>query len=368
MKKILHIVSNVGKQSGVMKVIMGYNHAMHKNYIFDFLCWDRSNSDDYSEEIRELGGKVYFIERPQIGKNSSWFEFFKDGYGKEYEIVHLHMCFIHSLVKKAIPRETKLICHAHTDKFSDKLTSAIRNRILCIGINKNADVGLACSVKAGKNYFGKEFRNENVLLNALNFDDYSFNIVKAKELKKQLGFLGQEKIFIHIGGFRKQKNHKFLIEIFSELVRIDPNSILLLVGKGPLERSVFELVKKKGLQDKVKFLGVRTDVPQLLGIADVCIFPSKFEGLGIVLIECQLSKIRTFCSDVVPVEAFVSKYITPLSLKSSPRIWAENITNNKISPTPFFLNNEYSIDDYNINRAKEKLSNIYDSFSTTTNS
>lgn len=354
--RVLHVVSNVGIQSGVMKFIMTYYRKLDDEIQFDFLCWDDSYQLSYKEEIRALGGNIYFVKKPTLFSNDSWSTFFHK-YEKNYDIIHLHMCFLNNFIRKRLKNNTKLICHAHTDKFSDKKINALRNKILCLPIVKNSDMMLACSKEAGINYFGQLFTEKgSVVLNALDFTNYKANDIEKEHILKSIGINKEETIYIHIGGFRKQKNHKFLIEIFNEIYKIDRNSKLLLVGDGPLRLEIEKMVIEQKLNDNVVFLGVRSDVPKLLSISDYCIFPSIFEGLGIVLIESQVSGVNTYCSDVIPKEAFVSDKIHSLSLTRSAKEWSRTILNG--SPKVEELST-IKMESYDINKAVKKLEDIY---------
>lgn len=357
--KILHIVSNIGKQSGVMKVVMSYYKEMYRDFQFDFLYWDDSYNKNYLYEIEKYGGNAYKVNRPSIKKNKTW-EFFFNDEEFDYNIVHLHMCFLNSFVKKLIRKQTPLICHAHTDKFSDKLLSAARNKLLCMQINNNCDYKLACSEAAGKNYFGINFiNNGKIILNALDFSEYNFSDNEITTLKSNMNINDSDKVYIHIGGFRKQKNHEFLIEVFENIIKNDSNSILLLVGDGPLKKHIQKIVLDKKIEENVKFLGVREDVPKLLAMSDIFLFPSIFEGLGIVLIEAQIANKKVFCSDVIPREAFVTNLIQPISLGKTAEEWAKIILESELNKTVEVKGSLLNLNDYNISLASKTLKNIY---------
>lgn len=360
--RILHIVSNIGKQSGVMKVVMSYYEAINSEYKFDFLCWDNSPVENYEFEINQLGGRVIYVEKPKLFSNSTWSLFFNN---YKYNAVHLHMSFLNILVRNVVPKDTPIIYHVHTDKYSDKKISEIRNRIFCIPLKWNIKYQLACSEAAGNLYFGKKFNQKgHILLNALNLEEYKISEVKKAYVKKSLNIKEQEKIYIHIGGFRAQKNHSFLIDIFSEILKKQNSAKLLLVGEGPLKNKIVQKVVDYGISDKVVFLGIRKDVPELLSISDYCIFPSIFEGLGIVLIESQISNVKTYTSDVIPDEAIISSNISLLSLDQDAKYWSEMIINNFQGTN---LKKKYTEQDYNIKNEVMKLQKIYELVRTKSN-
>ena len=117
-----------------------------------------------------------------------------------------------------------------------------------------------------------------------------------------------------------------LIDIFKEVHGRDKNTVLLLVGAGEDEEKIKTKVSNLGLDEAVKFLGVRSDVADLMQAMDVFVLPSRFEGLGIVLIEAQATGLKCFTSDkVVPAEAKVTDLLEFISLEESAKSWADEI-------------------------------------------
>ena len=190
-----------------------------------------------------------------------------------------------------------------------------------------ADFFMACSVQAGIDRFGKDIvrqQNFKVINNGINVDKYKYSEEKHNELKKSFGM--QNKIvFGHVGRFSQEKNHKFLIDLFYEIQKRMDEAILVLVGRGHLEKEIKEQVIVRGIENKVVFLGVRKDVPDLMNLFDAFIFPSLFEGFGIVGIEAQAAGLPCFFSEGIVKEAIVTKnvHVYPLELEAS--MWAENI-------------------------------------------
>lgn len=79
-----------------------------------------------------------------------------------------------------------------------------------------------------------------------------------------------------------QKNHEFLIDVFNFALQQQPNLELMLIGDGPLKSLMQKKTKLLKINNKVKFLGIRDDVADLYNAMDVFIFPSNYEGLGMV--------------------------------------------------------------------------------------
>ena len=145
-------------------------------------------------------------------------------------------------------------------------------------------------------------------------------------MREELGIEGK-KVIGHVGRFNPQKNHEFLIDIFNEVYKKDNNTVLLLVGDGYLKEKIEDKVKKLGLEDSVRFLGVREDIPELLQAMDLFLFPSLFEGLPVVLVEAQAAGLKCVTSTGVTKETDITNSLEFYDLNETPEKWAEKIIN-----------------------------------------
>jgi glycosyltransferase involved in cell wall biosynthesis len=131
----------------------------------------------------------------------------------------------------------------------------------------------------------------------------------------------------HVGRFAEQKNHRFLIDIATALRHRTRNFRIVLVGDGHLRSAIESEIVQRKLADHIISLGSRSDCPRLFSsLFDVFLFPSLFEGLGLVVVESQAANCPVVMSDVVPAEAdVVPKLITRHSLSDSADIWADSL-------------------------------------------
>ena len=126
--------------------------------------------------------------------------------------------------------------------------------------------------------------------------------------------------------FNYQKNHEYLLSIFRAILRIHPESVLLLVGAGENQKHVEILAKEYGIADCVIFYGVTNDIPAVMMAMDVFVFPSRFEGFGNVLIEAQACGLKCFASNsVIPKAVQITKNVTWIDLDEPYQVWAEKI-------------------------------------------
>ena len=224
-------------------------------------------------------------------------------------------------------------------------------------LNSFATLRLACSEDAGDHLFGKH--PYTILHNAIDAEKYAFNEDKRKWKRNELGIEDKYVVGV-VGRLSYQKNPQFTVEIFEKIHEKRPDSVLLFVGQGEFEAEVHELVNKKGLGEDVFFLGLRTDVPELLQAMDVFVLPSRFEGLGIVYVEAQAAGLKTFATaKVVPQEACISDTLfTYLPKDASAKQWAEAIL---VANTDYRVNTLSLIQSsgYDISIERQQLYNKY---------
>lgn len=323
--RVLHIVTNMNR-GGLETMIMNYYRSIDKSKVqFDFLV-HREQRADYDDEIETLGGKIYRL--PILNPLSNHYlksidNFFKEH--KEYKIVHSHLDCLSSIPLKYAKQNGVPFTIAHSHNASqDKNLKYIIKLMAKRKISKYADELFACSKKAGQWMFNTD--NFITLNNAINSKEYAYNEKKSKDLKEALG-LSNKFVIGHVGRFFKQKNHTFLIDIFKELSQINEDAVLMLVGGGELEEEIKNKVNELGLSDKVLFLGVRDDIPDLMQVMDVFLLPSLYEGLGIVLIEAQASGLKCIISDTIPDDGIITNNVTKVSLNKSPKEWSKEINN-----------------------------------------
>lgn len=150
------------------------------------------------------------------------------------------------------------------------------------------------------NYRGWESKSKYKLIyNGINLGDLSKPPRYAPELSRFIE--GSTAVILHIGSFRSQKNHLFLIDCFRELIFEKPDAKLILVGKGELEPVIKEKVSDYGLSENVFFAGQTQEIQSFFEVADLFFFPSKNEGLGNAVLEAQYKRVPVCCSKLAPL-------------------------------------------------------------------
>lgn len=322
--RILHVLAGMNRGGAEAFVMNIYRNIDRTKVQFDFILF-RQEECEFNNEIRNLGGKIYWVPRYN-GKNhfkfkKTWNNFLKEH--PEYKIIHGHVRSTASIyLKIANKHGLTTIAHSHNTS-SGKGVDAVVKNVLQYPIRIIANYCFACSKSAGEWLFGKK-NNFHVLNNAIDTAKFIFNDKIRDEKRKELNI--KNKLVIgNVGRFHIQKNHTFLIDVFKEIHDKNEDAVLLLVGDGELRSSIEKKIKILKLVDNVILTGVRSDIPELLQAMDVFVFPSLFEGLGIVVVEAQAAGLPCIVADTIPKEAYLTDLIENLSLEDSLAIWADKI-------------------------------------------
>lgn len=184
---------------------------------------------------------------------------------------------------------------------------------------KSYTAAAACGRDAGQWLF--EDRPFTVLPNAVDLPRFSFDPAARERARARLGIEESALVVGHVGRFNGQKNHRFLLEVFSRLLKARPDARLLLVGDGYLEAEVRQQAAPLG--KRVMFTGSVPDPETYLAAMDVMALPSLFEGFPTVLLEWQCAGLPTLASAGVTREAALTPLISYLPLEAGAAAWAE---------------------------------------------
>lgn len=277
------------------------------------------------ERFEKAGFHVFYVTPRQVSLRKNIMEMLRVIQQGNYDAVHVHLeewSFLYLWLAKICGVKVR-VCHSHMAYMTGAATK-LHYKIFRFLLNRFATLRLACSSDAGKHLFGKH--PYTILNNAIEAEKYAYNPIKRQKMRNALGISGKFVVGV-VGRLSFQKNPQFNVEIFEEIHKHRPESVLMFVGQGELEEEVRSLVKSRGLEQEVLFLGLRTDVPDLLQAMDVFVLPSRFEGLGIVYVEAQAAGLKTFATaEVVPQEACLSEELfTYLPQEASAQQWAETV-------------------------------------------
>lgn len=318
-------------------LIEQFRHLDKSKIDYDFVNITGEYSICYEDEILASGSKIFKVvsrHKNPLLHYWQWFNILLQNKGV-YDVIVLNtnsLEYVFPLVLGKIFGIPVRVIHSHNSGFENKQGLARR---LLVGMNKkllawSANLRFACSQFAGQWMF--KDNPYHVIYNAIDIHKYDADLLVREETRNALG-LHTELTLLHVGRFSYQKNHSFLLDIFKEVHRIQPDSVLLLVGDTTEESEFLTEVKRKikayGLENVVRLLGRRDDVNKIMQAADVLVMPSFFEGLTVVGIEAQASDLPLLLSDTVTKELGLLPSTQFISLEAGPTAWAEAIVNSK---------------------------------------
>lgn len=372
MKKILQIVSCLELGGTEAFIMNNYRVLDRSEYQFDFAVFCEKEYP-YSDEIKELGGHIFFLGVPSFKNMHKFIKRFKDivDEGGPYAAIHSHVN-----IGNGIPLLAAYLCnipvrvsHSHDTRgnetvFLKKPWYRIKKKL----IKKYATAFLSCSEEAGEYLYGKGFFSEKgiVIPNGINvksfFDDRNAEVKILKEeflIKKNCPL-----IVGNISRFEEKKNSLFTVKVFNRILDWVPEAILIMGGPdGGQLAECKSLVKELKIEKSVRFIGKRTDVPICLKLIDIYLFPSLFEGLGIALLEAQASGCFCIASDGVSTE--VDRGLNSvhfISLKKNETEWAKEIIesyNTWKKPDQKEILKKYIESGFEINEAHKHLMRVY---------
>lgn len=313
MKRVLMIgqMSIVGGQQAFM---MNYfRHIDKSRFHIDFLGV-HGNTSPYQQEIEKCGSNLYYWNKTfgpteLISSLFSLVEFLKKG---NYDVVHSNIylgnCWF--LVAAKIAGVKIRISHSHCSFplyedsegwFLKKYHSVIQKQLLLLC----ATHYFACGEMAGRALYGnKDFV---VMKNGIDVNSF-YNIPQCAidKLREEFAISKNIRVFASISRFDKNKNLAFAVNLFQKIHIQIPDSILIIGGAEPYEDSthheIEDLVESLHLEDAVRIVGTRNDLPILMKLVHCWLFPSFHEGLPIVGIELQAASVRILASNSITRE------------------------------------------------------------------
>lgn len=330
-----------------------YRNMDHEKIVFDFLL--QSDQNLYREELESYGSREYRIPpyyRHPVKNRAALKKVLENG----YSIIHVHgnaLLYITPILyaeKAGIPCR---IMHSHSTSMYFKWALPYHN-FNKKRISKHATHRFACSDEAGAWMFGSDY---TVIRNAVDLDRFSFRSDLRTKYRRELGIPDGGLAIGQIGRIDRVKNQSFTLDVFKEVVSRRNDCRLIFVGEGIAEETVRNKARSLGIEDRVQFLGVRTDVSSLINAFDILMLPSLFEGLPVVMIEAQANGLAVVCSTAVPEVCAFAPNINRLSLELGTAAWADAILAADIHRTD--CRKELTQAGFDIRVEARKLQNFY---------
>ena len=322
MKKILIIPTGGIGMDGITSCILNYFHCMENTeMIFTFIITkaihDRETLETFKKKIQDHSGETIELQRTQL---LSYFRRLIQLMKQEkYDVIHVHGSSSLISVELLAARMAGIpvrITHSHNTTCDHKVLNLLLKPLM----NLLCTTRLACGEAAGRWLYGR--RQFQVMKNGVNLDKFCYSAEARDRMRKEYG-LKDCRVIGHVGGFNRQKNHTFLLDIFSEAVKADPNARLVLIGDGYLRPQIEEKIKRLHLEEKILLLGLRSDVNELIQGMDVMVMPSLYEGLPLVAVEWQAAGLPVLLTDTITQEAKIADNVEFERLDAPAAVWAK---------------------------------------------
>lgn len=358
----IRVAQVMGKMlgGGVESVVMNYyRHVDRSKVQFDFLV-DSDSTLVPRKEIESLGGRVFVISPYQdiLRYQRELETLFRE---QRWLIVHSHVnalsVFPLMVAKRAgVPVR---IAHSHSTANPNELAKTAIKDVLRTQANRYPTARFACGRYAGEWLFGRGVPFE-VMPNAIELGRFAFSSESRKNVRAELDIAESAFVVLHMGRFVEQKNHRFLLEVFAELLRLRPDTVLLLAGDGPLRAEMEQRAQSLGIAGSVRFLGQRPDADRLYSAADVFCLPSLYEGLPVVGVEAQAAGLPILLSDSVTREVLITSRVRMLPLSAGVRAWTEALaTAGEGRTEPMSEADREAVSRYDIENAAPRLADKY---------
>ena len=239
-----------------------------------------------------------------------------------FDIVHVHGnsgMVLPDLLAARANRVVTVACHCH----NTGCEHPVLHRILKRAVPGGGDILLACSEEAGRWLYGDA--PFTVLPNAFDTARFSYSEEARASVRAGLGIPEGAFVLGDVARLNPEKNHAFLIGVFEELRKRDPDARLVIAGDGPGRAAVEDMVAASPARGGILMLGDVPDPSGLYSALDAFVFPSIHEGLGIVLVEAQIAGLGCWVSDDVPAAAGLCGLFHQFPLADGPAVWAERI-------------------------------------------
>ncbi len=368
--KIMHYIYDIctgGAETLVKNYMLNFNK---RKFEVVLLCMKHRQGSPYEKELLENNIRVIYVEDYLFSRyRKNIFVRFVNHY-LQYMIVkkiikrenpnvlHTHLA-LNAFVRFAKPGRSTVIIHTAHNEPRKLWTSErrVRRRDLRAAkwLVKHRDMKFIALHEAMRLEINKMFGvSDSIVLNN-GIEVAKFNGLVGERLLRDELCIPQEAFVVgHVGRFSPQKNHVFLVNVFNEIKKHKENAFLLMVGEGPDREIIERKLDEYGLSRSYLVLSNRSDIPNLLSVMDIFVFPSLFEGLPVSLIEAQESRLPCFISDNISDYAIMSNLVSSFSLKDGERKWAENILTYK-KPIKTIINDS----DWDIRKVTKKLEKLY---------
>ena len=340
--------------NGISNVVLNYIKNFNRDKYNITICCSLPIANIYFQECKNNGFKL--IELPSKKHLFQYLHKLSKIYKKKFDIVEFEAnssLIFFELLLAWIKRIPLRVVHSHNTTSNYKLLHFILRPLVCCFSN----LKIACDINSGRWMFkNKKFYVAN---NGIYTEKFIYSKEESLYLRQKLGLDNDIFIIGHTGRLNEQKNQIFLLDIYEEYLKINDNSLLILVGNGPLKEKLITIAKQRELLNKILFLGEINYTDKIYNLFDIFVFPSLYEGFPLSLIEAQANNCPCLISSKINKQVVLNNRIFFESLENNAKNWAKKIEEiRNINFSREFNDDETRIEDFNIKNLASKYEMI----------
>lgn len=361
--RILMVLGNTrmgGVQAFILNVLQNIDlNRFHIDFAVNFYAKHNGIENECCKYGCEFFTLPYFKLYNYLSFKRAWRKFLSE---HTYDVIYAHATNSAAIfLKEAKKLGIKTIAHSHSAGYRGNRIEQFVKKICAKSVGKYADYWFACSALAAERLFGKGYQkypHYYDIPNAINADKYLFDPNIRFAVRKSLDVNDKTILYGHVGTFSTPKNHRFIIDVFNEILKKQVNSKLVCCGAGALMHGIQEYAKSLGIIDKIIFTGVVSNPNEYMMAMDAFVFPSIFEGFPISILEAQATGLPIVMSDVITKEVDLTDLIYRHRLDESISEWANTLINMKIDDRGKF-NAVIASSQYNMRSTVKIIENLF---------
>jgi len=293
-------------------------HLSRERFAPVCICLESPLGTHYEARVRALGAPLYFLGKGAGASGGVLRQL--NALFRQYRptVVHTHIIGLNYayplMLRYHTPARVHTVHNLAQREMGVRVGAWVRMLAFRYRLGGVVPVAVADKVRATiQQLYG--YPDPPLIPNGIPTDEYAPNPDTRAQWRQAHGIEPRATVLTHIGRFAVQKNHALLVEAFAQ-VRADAPLYLLLVGGGELENTVREQVAALGLQERVRFLGVRADVADILRASDMFVLSSRWEGNPLSVMEAMAAGLPVVSTAVGGVPELVREGVTGLLVPS----------------------------------------------------
>ena len=323
--KVINFLGNKIGSGGIESFVVNMSKGMRDNGIEYIVCVNYKTENIYEQGLIKNGASVVYLREQPVNYLKKLLDYCQYIKRNRDSVLYLHAStpgmYLHAFLAKCLGVR-KIVYHVHsTPSNRINMTKRLKDNCLDLLFSWIPSVNVACSKEAGDAFYKN--KKYMVVHNGISIERFKYSDILRVQMRKGLG-LEKEFVLLQVGRFSPQKNQFFTLNVFKECIKEGMDVKLIFVGEGQYESSMKEYIKDANLEEKVKIILPDRNVERYYMASDLLMFPSEYEGLGIVALEAQVAGLPVLASSCIVDEVCFTDFIERIDLDKASN-WVKKI-------------------------------------------